>query len=65
LSTNFWTWKKNGEAAPMITKNFKQLAGFSVDLEAVEFSPEEGISDQKFRKSIEKPYFEIRKFLKK
>jgi hypothetical protein len=49
----------------MITKNFKQLAGFSVDLEAVEFSPEEGISDQKFRKSIEKPYFEIRKFLKK
>lgn len=32
---------------------------------AREFGPEEGISDQKFRKSVKKTYFEMRKFLKK
>jgi hypothetical protein len=63
--------KEDSQAAGMIINDFKQLAIFSVDLKAVEFSsligemsevsmiarefgPEEGISDQKFRKSIEK-----------
>jgi hypothetical protein len=31
---------------------------------AQEFAPEEGISDQKFRKSIEKTHFKMRRFLK-
>ena len=65
----------------MITNDFKQLASFSVDLKAVEFSslieeisdvsmvayefgPEEGISDQGFRKSIEKTFLQIQNFLK-
>ena len=68
------------KAAKIITNDFKQLASFSVDLKAVEFSslieeisdismvacefgPEEGISDQKFRKSIEKIYLKIQKYL--
>jgi hypothetical protein len=74
--------KEDGKAAKMITNNFKQLAIFSVDLKAVEFSslieeisevsmialefsPEEGISDQKFRKSIEKTFLQMQKFFEK
>jgi hypothetical protein len=74
--------KEDGNAATIITNNFKQLAVFSVDLKAVkfssltdkiydvcmlaiEFSPEEGISEQQFHKCVEKIYFEMRKFLKK
>ena len=68
--------KEDAKAAKLITDDFKQLARFSVDLKAVEFSsliedisevsmvacefgPEEGISDQKFRKSIEKTFLQI------
>jgi hypothetical protein len=71
--------KEDAKAAKMITNDFKQLAIFSVDLKAVEFSsligeisdvsmvaqefgPEEGISDQKFRKSIEKTFLQMQKF---
>jgi hypothetical protein len=71
--------KEDAKAAKMITNDFKQLAIFSVDLKAVEFSslieeisdvsmvakefgPEKGISDQKFRKSIEKTFFQMQKF---
>ncbi|MFT5791521.1 MAG: hypothetical protein ACI9LI_000857 [Saprospiraceae bacterium] len=73
--------KEDGKAATMITNDFKQLAVFSVDLRALKFSSlttkiydvcmlalefgEEGISDQKSHKSVEKTYFEMRKFLKK
>jgi hypothetical protein len=32
---------------------------------AVEFSPQEGISEQQFHKLVEKTYFEMHKFLKK
>jgi hypothetical protein len=38
---------------------------YDVCMLAREFGLKEGISDQKFRKSIEKTYFEMRKFLKK
>ena len=72
--------KEDAKAAKIITDDFKQLARFSVDLKAVEFSslikdisevsmvarefgPEEGISDQKFRKSIEKTFLQIQNFL--
>jgi len=72
--------KEDAKAAKIITDDFKQLASFSVDLKAVEFSsliadisdvsmvacefgPEEGISDQKFRKSIEKTFLQIQNFL--
>ncbi len=72
--------KEDAKAAKIITDDFKQLARFSVDLKAVEFSsliedisevsmvacefgPEEGISDQKFRKSIEKIFLQIQNFL--
>ena len=71
--------KEDAKAAKMITNDFKQLAIFSVDLKAVEFSsligeiydvsmvarefgPEEGISDQKFRKSIEKTFLQMQDF---
>jgi hypothetical protein len=71
--------KEDMKAATMIINDFKQLAIFSVDLKAVEFSslieeisdismvaqefgPEEGISDQKFRKSIEKTFLQMQKF---
>ena len=71
--------KEDAKAADMITNDFKQLAIFSVDLKAVEFSsliekifevsmvlhkfsPEEGISDQKFRKSIEKTFLQMQEF---
>ena len=71
--------KEDAKAAKMITNDFKQLAIFSVDLKAVEFSsligeisdismlarefgPEEGISDQKFRKSIKKTFFQMQEF---
>jgi hypothetical protein len=71
--------KEDAKAAKMITNDFKQLAIFSVDLKAVEFSslieeisdvsmvaqefgPEEGISDQKFRKSIEKTFLQMQEF---
>ncbi len=71
--------KEDAKVAKMITNDFKQLAIFSVDLKAVEFSsligeisdvsmvarefsPEEGISDQKFRKSIEKTFLQMQKF---
>ena len=73
--------KEDAKAAKIITNDFKQLASFSVDLKAVEFSslieeisdvsmvayefgPEEGISDQGFRKSIEKTFLQIQNFLK-
>ena len=73
--------KEDAKAAKIITDDFKQLARFSVDLKAVEFSslieeisdvsmvayefgPEEGISDQGFRKSIEKTFLQIQNFLK-
>ena len=72
--------KEDGKAAKIITNDFKQLARFSVDLKAVEFSslineisevcmvarefgPKEGISDQNFRKSIEKTFLQIQNFL--
>lgn len=72
--------KEDAKAAKIITDDFKQLARFSVDLKAVEFSsliedisevymvacefgPEKGISDQKFRKSIEKTFLQIQNFL--
>jgi hypothetical protein len=68
--------KEDAKAAKIITNDFKQLATFSVDLKAVEFSsligeisdvsmvarefgPEEGISNQKFRKSIEKTFLQM------
>jgi hypothetical protein len=71
--------KEDSEASEMIIDDFKQLAIFSVDLKAVEFSsllkeisdvsmiaqefgPEEGISDQKFRKSVEKTFLQMQKF---
>jgi hypothetical protein len=71
--------KEDVKAAKMITNDFKQLAIFSVDLKAVEFSSligeisdvsmlaqefssEEGISNQKFRKSIEKTFLQMQKF---
>jgi hypothetical protein len=71
--------KEDAKAAKMITNDLKQLAIFSVDLKAVEFSsligeisdvsmvaqefgPEKGISDQKFRKSIEKTFLQIQEF---
>jgi hypothetical protein len=71
--------KEDAKAAKMITNDFKQLAIFSVDLKAVEFSsligeisdvsmvarefgPEEGISDQKFRKSIERTFLQMQDF---
>ena len=71
--------KEDGKAAKMITNDFKQLAIFSVDLKAVEFSsligeisdvsmvarefsPEEGISDKEFRKSIEKTFLQMQEF---
>ena len=74
--------KEDAKAAKMITNDFKQLASFSVDLKAVEFSsligeisdvsmvayefgPEEGISDQKFRKSIEKTFLQMQEFFEK
>lgn len=74
--------KEDAKAAKRITNDFKQLASFSVDLKAVEFSsligeiydvsmvacefgPEDGISDEKFHKYIEKSYSEMQKFLKK
>ena len=72
--------KEDAKAAKIITDDFKQLACFSVDLKAMEFSsliggisevcmvarefgPEEDISDQKFRKSIEKTFLQIQNFL--
>jgi hypothetical protein len=71
--------KEDAKATKIITNDFKQLAIFSVDLKAVEFSslierisdvsmvaqefgPEEGISDQKFRKSIEKTFLQMQEF---
>ena len=71
--------KEDAKAAKIITNDFKQLASFSVNLKAVEFSslieeisdlsmvaqefgPEEGISDQKFRKSIEKTFLQMQEF---
>ena len=46
---------------------FSSLIGkiYDVCLMAREFGPEDGISDQEFRKSVEETYFEIRTFLKK
>jgi hypothetical protein len=43
---------------------FSSLMGeiFDVSMVAKEFGPEEGISDQKFRKSIEKTFLQIQKF---
>lgn len=72
--------KENVKAAKIITNDFKQLALFSIDLKAVEFSSliadiydvsivawefgsEEGISEQKFRKSIEKTFLQIQSLL--
>jgi hypothetical protein len=71
--------KEDAKVAKMITNDFKQLAIFSVDLKAVEFSsligeisdvsmvarefsPEEGISDKEFRKSIEKTFLQMQEF---
>ena len=74
--------EQDAKAAKIITDGLKQLASFSVDLKALEFSsliedisevsmiayqfgPEEGISDQKFRKSIEKTFLQIQNVHKK
>lgn len=36
-----------------------------ISMIAIEFGPEEGISDQNFRKSVEKLYFKMQKFMEK
>ena len=71
--------REDGEAATMIKKDLEQLATFSIDLKADEFSslieqiydvsalafefgPEDGISEERFRDSVEKVFSEMEKY---
>lgn len=70
--------REDGEAATIIKKDLEQLASFSIDLKADEFSslieqiydvsalafefgPEDGISEERFRDSVEKVFSKMEK----